>query len=259
VLCFLRSHENLDVAIDCIALLNELVDAETIGQEGEEIEPFVEFITGAKAKASAGSAAAASATTGGSTLFLSTVVSALSRFPSEHEAVQATAVSHLLSVLENLTDLDPTGVCVALATLQNSALLAWLMSRLKDDQFSANKLHASEMLAIVLTNAGRAGQDAMGGPRVLGGLGVRGLVRLLAKYRKQDPSNSEEVELLENLFDALCNTLHAHEKNQDAFREHDGLQLMLTMIKRATYAKNAAFKVIDFALQSQSQSQRSNA
>ncbi len=248
------------MAIDCIALLNELVDAETIGQEGEEIVPFVEFITGAKTRAAAASSSAAAAASSSinqsSSLFLSTIVSALFRFPSEHESVQSTAVSHLLSVLENLTDLDPQGVSTALATQNKSKLIEWGMTRIKEEQFNANKLHASEILSIVLTNAGKAGQDAMSSPSVLAGLGVKSLVRLLAKYRKQDPSNSEEVEFLENLFDILCVSLHAHEKNQKQFRENDGLQLMITMIKRATYAKNAAFKTIDFAVQSQTKQRK---
>lgn len=238
------------MAIDCIALLNELVDAETIGQEGEEIVPFVEFITGAKSRA-AFAGAAASSHAPSLSLFLSTLVAALNRFPSEHESVQSVAVSHLLSVLENLTDLDPSGVSIALATGNQSKLIHWIMNRLKDEQFNANKLHASEILSIILTNAGRGGQDAMSSSHVVGGLGVKSLVRLLAKYRKMDPSNSEEIEFLENLFDVLCVVLHAHTKNQDLFRECDGLQLMITMIKRATYAKNAAFKTIDFAVQSQ--------
>jgi len=76
------------------------------------------------------------------------------------------------------------------------------------------------------------------------------------KYRKEDPSNSEETEYLENLFDALCVCLHSHAENQRKFADHDGLQLMLTMIKRQTYAKSAAFKAIDYAVQSESSSVR---
>lgn len=61
---------------------------------------------------------------------------------------------------------------------------------------------------------------------------------------------------MENLFDALCVCLHSHADNQRKFADHDGLQLMLTMIKRQTYAKSAAFKAIDYAVQSQSFSNR---
>jgi hypothetical protein len=72
------------------------------------------------------------------------------------------------------------------------------------------------------------------------------MLALLQKYRKEDPSNSEETEFVENLFDILCVVLHDHPTNQKLFAEHDGIQLMLTMIKRYTYAKNAAFKALDY-------------
>ena len=300
-------HENIDVSIDCIALLNELVDAETIGQEGDEIAPFVDFITGgtaaaassgsaaAAASSSSAAAAAASSSASGPSLFLSTLVSALQRFPSEHAKEQSDAVTNLLSVLENLTDLEPQRVSTAL--VQHTQLLEWIMKRLRDETFNQNKLYASEILSIVLTNAGAAGQEQMGA-RVLDGLGIKSLIRYIAvrdtwrwpgcrgslsasharcrlcahccavharasmvlsfvqKYRKEDPSNSEETEYLENLFDALCVCLHSHAENQRKFADHDGLQLMLTMIKRQTYAKSAAFKAIDYAVQSQSFSDR---
>jgi beta-catenin-like protein 1 len=278
-LCTLIAHhENLDIATDCIALLHELVDAETIGQAEQELDdeaaadgrrrqsgnrimrPFVDFITGGAASAAEAAAAAGSTDSNsfaptGPSLFLSTIVSALSRFPSEHAAEQSTAVTQLLSILENLTDLEPRGVSIALVA--HTPLLEWLLKRLRDDNtFNANKLHASEILSIVLTNAGRAGQDALGNDNaaatktkpVLGGLGIKTLIRLIARYRKEDPSNSEETEYLENLFDVLCVVLLHHIPNQTLFASHDGLQLMLTMIKRFTYAKNAAFKALDYAL-----------
>jgi beta-catenin-like protein 1 len=285
-LCTLIAHhENLDIATDCIALLHELVDAETIGQAEQQLDdeaaaaaaadgrrgrqqqlsgnrimrPFVDFITGgaasaAEAAGAAGSTDSSSFAPTGPSLFLSTIVSALSRFPSEHAAEQSTAVTQLLSILENLTDLEPRGVSVALVA--HTPLLEWLLKRLRDDNtFNANKLHASEILSIVLTNAGRAGQDALGNRNVaaktkpvLGGLGIKTLIRLIARYRKEDPSNSEETEYLENLFDVLCVVLLHHIPNQTLFASHDGLQLMLTMIKRFTYAKNAAFKALDYAL-----------
>jgi len=228
-------HENLDVACDCVSLLHELLDAETIGQEGEEIQPVVEFITGAGSTSPS--------------LFLNSIVTALSRFPSEHLAEQSTAVSQLLGLLENLTDLSPQSVSNKL--VRETPLLEWLLKRVRDDaSFNANKLHASEILSIVLTNAGRAGQDALSDApgAALGGLGIKTLIRLIARYRKEDPANEEEREYLENLFDALCVALHAHRGNQELFARNDGLQLMLTMIKRATYAKSAAFKALDYAV-----------
>lgn len=59
---------------------------------------------------------------------------------------------------------------------------------------------------------------------------------------------SSSLRYVENLFDILCLSLHGHPANQQRFAAHDGLQLMLTMIRRNTYAKSAAFKAIDYAV-----------
>jgi beta-catenin-like protein 1 len=220
----LLSHENIDVSIDALKLLHELIDAEELSTGDEELEPFIAHITD---------------------IFPTTIVRALARFPNEHEKNFADAVTHILAIIENLTDLQPKEVSEKL--VQSSTIVEWIMQRLKQDSFNANKLYASEVLSILLTNVGVSGQEKLG-KEVMKGAGMKNLIKYIAKYRKADPSNDEETEYVENLFDILCLSLHNHLENQQRFAAHDGIQLMLTMIRRNTYAKSAAFKAIDYGV-----------
>lgn len=50
------------------------------------------------------------------------------------------------------------------------------------------------------------------------------------KYRKHDPTDAEEIEFLENLFDILCATL-ATKRNKLQFYESEGTELMCIFLK----------------------------
>jgi len=253
------NHENIDIAIDCIRLLSDLIDAEVL-LESAELEPLIDTLTGASSyeqmqkadeKASNGSQSSSSSARPSTSaavdppLFICTLVTSLSRFPDEHLSEQSEVVGLILGILENLTDMQPQRVCTLI--IRFTKFLQWAMDRIKAPGFDQNKLYASELLSIVLSNSGRAGQDSFGSD-VSAGVGVRQLIRAMAIYRKNDPANSEETEHMENLFDALCLILHQHESNQKKFAEHDGMQLMITMIRRNTYARTAAFKALDYAV-----------
>ena len=51
-------------------------------------------------------------------------------------------------------------------------------------------------------------------------------------YRKKDPESEDEIELLENMFDALCSAL-MEAPNKEQFRTAEGFELMLMMVKYA--------------------------
>jgi beta-catenin-like protein 1 len=56
------------------------------------------------------------------------------------------------------------------------------------------------------------------------------LLTSLSAYRKKDPQDADDIEKMENIFDALCSLLIDPE-SKAAFRESEGLELMLLMIK----------------------------
>jgi len=74
------------------------------------------------------------------------------------------------------------------------------------------------------------------------------MIRAVAKYRKSDPDEGDETELVENLFHILCFAMNENPDNQVGFAKAEGLQLMLNMIKRKRYAKIGSIKTLDFAL-----------
>eukprot|EP00658_Telonema_sp_P-2_P035132 TRINITY_DN2559_c0_g1_i2.p1 TRINITY_DN2559_c0_g1~~TRINITY_DN2559_c0_g1_i2.p1 ORF type:complete len:315 (-),score=112.05 TRINITY_DN2559_c0_g1_i2:488-1432(-) len=69
------------------------------------------------------------------------------------------------------------------------------------------------------------------------------------RYKKREPKSAEEQELAENCFDILCSCLMVP-TNQQIFLDHEGLELMLIMVKEKGFAKRRALKVLNFALKS---------
>eukprot|EP00808_Paulinella_micropora_P007634 g65678.t1 len=209
-------HENTDIGVAVVKLLAEFLDGDTLTEE-EEAETFLD-----KVLAHDG---------------IKIMVDCLQRL-DESSSDDAQAVHQILGIFENLTDFKPE-LCEAMA----NASLDWLLGRLKPDEFDMNKLYASEMLTIFL----QSGKDPV--KKLFGDKdGMKRVIRALAKYRKVDPADGNEEEYVENLFHALCFALNEMPANQVAFSKADGLQLMVTMIKRRTYARTSALKALDFAL-----------
>eukprot|EP00058_Branchiostoma_floridae_P012181 XP_002597669.1 hypothetical protein BRAFLDRAFT_217397 [Branchiostoma floridae] len=107
--------------------------------------------------------------------------------------------------------------------------------------FDANKLYCSEMLAIILQNSEETREQ-------LGELdGIDTLLQQLATFKRHNPANSEELEMMENLFDCLCSALMLP-ANRDRFLKGEGLQLMNLMLRSKKMSRNSALKVLDHAL-----------
>ena len=67
--------------------------------------------------------------------------------------------------------------------------------------FDENKLYASEILSILL-------QTEPDNRKLFGQLdAIDNLLQQLAYYKRHDPTQSEELEMMENLFDCLCSCL----------------------------------------------------
>ncbi|KAF4521843.1 hypothetical protein B566_EDAN003717 [Ephemera danica] len=153
--------------------------------------------------------------------------------PEESEGVHNT-----LSIFENITEARPE-TCVDAGS---QGLLAWLLKRLKAKMpFSANKLYVSEVLSILLQNHNENRQ-------LLGEMeGIDALLQQLAFYKRHDPASSEELEMMENLFDSLCSSL-MFPANRDRFLKGEGLQLMNLMLREKKQSRNGSLKVLDHAM-----------
>lgn len=213
-------HENTDIGIRTISVISDLLDEDNLtGDEEETVALLVDSFLKNNA--------------------LELLVNNLSRLEEKHDA-DSQAVHNTLSIFENLIELRPQ---LAKVLASETKLLKFLCARVSKDTFDATKLYASEVLSILL----QQGDEAV--HKVVGDVYLIPILKVIAKYRRRDPEGSEETEFVENMFSALCFTLHENPENQARFAKAEGLQLMIAILRKKKYAKHGALKSLDFALQ----------
>nr|CAG4650050.1 EOG090X03ST [Sida crystallina] len=213
----LLSHENSDVSVAVVNLLQELTDIDTLNESQEEASVLIDSLLEEQVCA--------------------LIVHNLDRL-DETQREEADGVHNSLAIIENLTESRPE-VCLQAA---QQGLLNWIMKRLKvKSPFDANKLYCSEILSILL-------QGTPENRQILGDIdGIDILLQQLAVYKRQDPKSTEEQEMMENFFDCLCSCL-MHIPNRDKFLKGEGLQLMNLMLREKKMSRNGALKVLNHAL-----------
>ncbi|KAG0004455.1 hypothetical protein BGZ79_009235 [Entomortierella chlamydospora] len=229
----LLSHENPDIAIDTIELLKELTDEEVLEVGLDEDEE----VSGSEGEAGVKAFVEALVDQG----LLDLLVQNLDRM-NEEEANDRQGVFNTLAIFENLTSID---VSLAESIVSKCRLLPWMLNRLRVKAFDSNKQYCSELLAILL-------QSSSSNRKALGRLGgIDNLLQFLAVYKRKDPKDPDEIELLENLFDGLCSAL-GEKENKQLFLEGEGIELMVIMIKEKKMARIKAVKVLDYAMSTKS-------
>ncbi|KAH8646714.1 Catenin-beta-like protein [Xylariales sp. PMI_506] len=213
----LLAHENSDIAIDVLEILNELTD-EDVPAEEDQWGALVDAALEAD--------------------LLGLLFSNLERL-DEKEEVDRNGVYHALNVCENLC--SRTGTAERIAAQEN--LVNWLLRRIqaKENPVSQNKQYAAEILAILV-------QSSPKNRRRLADLNaVDIMLQLIAPYRKRDPEKGgEEEEYMENLFEALtCIADEAEGKVK--FVEAEGIELCLIMLKEGKLSKAASLRLLDHA------------
>ncbi|KAI8994501.1 Catenin-beta-like protein [Pilobolus umbonatus] len=222
----LLSHENTDIAIDAIDLINELTD-EDVGTSEDDLERSEEVQASIKIFVE-------------SLLeneLMELLVQNLSRMNEEEESDRQ-GVFKILGIFENIISLDPKYTeNIALKT----EIIPWLLKRLQVKEFDANIAYASEILSILI-------QDNRDIRLKVGELdGIDVLLRAVAGYRRKEASSEDETEMVENFFNALCSLLN-EEENKKRFLDCEGIELMALMIKEKTLARIRAVKVLNYAL-----------
>ncbi|KAJ3112962.1 hypothetical protein HK098_007870, partial [Nowakowskiella sp. JEL0407] len=101
--------------------------------------------------------------------------------------------------------------------------------------------YASELLSILLQTS-RPNRLKLG---EIGGMDV--LLMVIAQYKKKDPKEPDEIEMMENFFDCCCSCLLEPELKVK-FLDGEGLELMLLLLKNKRMSRMRAMKVIDHAL-----------
>ena len=150
----------------------------------------------------------------------------------------ADGVHNTLAIIENTCELKNAEICKVAG---EQGLLLWLLKRVRVRQYDANKLYASEILAILLQN-NETNQCLLG---EIDGIDV--LLQSLAYYKRRNPGGVDEVEMMENLFDCLCSCL-MFSPNRERFLKGEGLQLMILMLKEKKMSRRSALKVLNHAM-----------
>lgn len=214
----LTSHENSDIAAGIIETLFELID-----QEEEEYEPILERLVEKYMEFDV----------------LSVAVATLKRMDESKQEEQDAAYTclHLVnSIIESSADPQ-----ISTKAAQSSNLILWLLKRVRSRSMTSIKIFAGELLSILL-------QDSEENRKTVGEAdGVDILLKQLANFKKKDPRDKEEIELMENLFNSLCSVLQ-FVPNRKKFIDGEGMHLMNLMVKEKKMSRNSALKVINHAV-----------
>ncbi|XP_025265248.1 beta-catenin-like protein 1 [Camponotus floridanus] len=213
----LLSHENTDIAVGVVDLLQELTDVDILHESQEGADTLIDALLEQQVCA--------------------LLVQNLERL-DETVKEESDGVFNTLAIFENLLEFRPD-LC---ADAGKQGLMQWLLRRIKTKTpFDPNKLYASELLSILL-------QHTPDNRLLLGDLdGIDVLLQQLAYYKRHDPQTAEEQEMMENLFNVLCSSLMAT-VNRDRFLRGEGLQLMNLMLREKKMSRNGSLKVLDHAM-----------
>ncbi|UVC54651.1 hypothetical protein MACJ_003620 [Theileria orientalis] len=223
ILSDILSHQNIDIVISCITVLSELLDPEIIfnSNNTEDFLKELEFLSIHKL-----------------------CIDCLLRIEEDNGAMDYNGVKSSFELLENLVEITPS-VLNDMAT--NMDLLGFLIKRMKTSktmEYDSNRIHASEILCIILQGSEES-IVKVGNKDPLDGIDA--LLRIIAIYRKRDPESIEEEELVENVFQCLCRLMF-NKNNQLRFGKIQGLQLAIRLIRERRQTYKPALKLLDYAL-----------
>ncbi|XP_040580272.1 beta-catenin-like protein 1 [Lepeophtheirus salmonis] len=214
----LLSHENSDISIAVIDLIQELTDIDTLHESQDGADALIQTLSNNQ--------------------IAPLLVQNLERLSTLSDD-DNDGIHNTLAIIENLIEFRPQMCREAV----DAGILVWLTKRLKVRiEFDANKLYASEILSILLQHEekNRATFGEMNGA-------IDSMLQQLAFYKRHEPNSVEENEMLENVFDCLCSLL-LHAPNRDRFLKGEGLQLMNLMLREKKSSRNGALKVLTHAL-----------
>lgn len=213
----LLSHDNTDIAMDTVSLLQDLTDEDVLEDNDEPAKILIDSLVENNA--------------------LELLVQNLARM-SENDEDEKSAVYNTLATIENMIEVKPN---VAELVCERTKILRWLLGKIKVKEFDSNKQYASEILAILLQNSS-ANQRKLGQMN-----GVDAVLQAVAHYKSRDPKSLDEEEMVENLFDCLCCLLMPVE-NKEKFVKAEGVELMLIIMKQKKLAYGSAIRALDFAM-----------
>ncbi|KAJ3084657.1 hypothetical protein HDU99_008403 [Rhizoclosmatium hyalinum] len=219
----LLEHPNTDIQIQTIQLLSELTDDDVVAEASEEGTEGMKALVASLLDHQ----------------ILDVLVQTLSRLDEFKEGTDdKQGIFNIMSVIDNLISVDQT---IAEKVVSSTTLLLWLLSRIAVKQTDSNRQYASELLAILLQNstANRIALAKSGG--------ITTLLKVLSAYRKKDPGDPDEIEFMENCFDALCSAV-GEEEVKAVFLEEEGVELMVIILRERKMSRMRALKVLSHSM-----------
>ena len=214
----LLSHENTDIAIDAIEIINELTD-DNVNAEQHQWDFLVDALVDAD--------------------LLTLLYDNVTRMDEELDSDRA-GIYHILNVLENLSSRAPLMTDVGTKT----KFLPWLLTRARkiEATTSQNKQYSAEILAILLQSSSEMRTKFLS----LDGVDI--CLQLVSPFRKKDPAKgSDEEEWMENIFDCLVCCVDDLD-GKDKFADAEGVELSLIMLREGKASKPPALRLLDHAL-----------
>lgn len=214
----LLAHENTDIALGAVEIIGELTD-EDVAADAAQWDALVGALLDAD--------------------LVGLLVSNLQRLDEDgDDDADRDGVYHALGVVENLCSHAATADQIG----ADEGLVRWLLRRIqkKERPCTQNKQYAAEILAI-LVQSSPANRRAL-----VARDAVDVMLQLVASYRKLDPDKGEEVEYMENLFEALT-SLSDEPEGKAKLVEAEGVELCLIMLKEGKRSRPAALRLLDHA------------
>jgi len=130
---------------------------------------------------------------------------------------------------------------LSIQLVEKTSILPWLLNRVQLKTHDENRGYAAELLAILLQDNSKnrlefGKQD-----------GVEALLKVLSQYRRRDPVDPDELEFMENIFDALCSALDEPQVKA-LFLSAEGPDLMVLMMKEKLQSRSRSIKTLDHAM-----------
>ncbi|KAJ3346144.1 hypothetical protein HDU83_003349 [Entophlyctis luteolus] len=235
----LFEHPNVDIALAAVHLLSELTDDDVVAEATEDGARGMKHLV-------------QSLIDQGVLDVLVQTLSRLDEFKEDSDDKQG--VFDILSVVENMISVDPAATEPAVAVTR---LIPWLLDRIAVKMFDSNRQYASELLAILLqsspvpavfaatTSSLSSSTTCRAAFLAHNGVGI--LLTAIAAYRKRDPRDADEIEMMENLFDSLCAALGDAEVKK-RFLEEEGIELMVIALREKKMARMRALKTLTHAM-----------
>jgi beta-catenin-like protein 1 len=213
----LLAHENADIAIDAIAILNELTD-DDVEAEKEQWDALVDAALEAD--------------------LLDLLSQNLERLDESQKADEG-GVSEILDILESFASEEDLSNRVA----KDKKLMQWLLKRISKEEIrvSTNKQSAADVISIIvlLNSVARNALIELGA--------VDTILQLLAPYRRRDPEDkTDEQGFVEDLFQ-IMDCLVQEPAGKEEFVKAEGVELALIMMRQGKMSKDRGLALLDYA------------